>query len=338
MALLGIILMIMGFVFIVGLCIGSFLNVVILRALTNESIVFPGSKCPKCQHALKWYHNIPVLSYIFLRGQCAFCGCKISIQYPIVELFTGIMFVLIFLKFGLGLNALAMMIFTAIMIVLAGTDIKEKVVFDVHTYSLIILGLVYNFFNIGTFNVGIHLFNIAGHQLPISVSLIYSILGLIAGVIIMEVMARFGYLVAGARAFGEGDTFIAAGLGAIFGIRYLFTILILSIIIQVIAAIPQFIKKLYSKKDFVTLYTLGIFVVYVILLKWISFYVFPYYDIIYLILTLGLCAIGIYLCIRILKGLKVEENRTYLPFGPAMVFAAFLVMFDIPYLVSKLFM
>ena len=71
---------------IVGLCLGSFYNVVILRSLTGESIVFPGSKCPKCQNKLKPWHNIPVISYLFLRGKCAFCKEKISIQYPIISL------------------------------------------------------------------------------------------------------------------------------------------------------------------------------------------------------------------------------------------------------------
>ena len=70
---MALLIAILTFVFIIGLCIGSFLNVVILRALSEESIVFPASKCPKCQNPLKWWHNIPVLSYILLGGKCAFC-------------------------------------------------------------------------------------------------------------------------------------------------------------------------------------------------------------------------------------------------------------------------
>ena len=90
-------LVILGFIFVVGLCIGSFLNVVILRTVSEESIVFPASKCPKCQNSLKWYHNIPVLSYIFLRGKCAFCKEPISIQYPIVELLRAMLFIGLFI-------------------------------------------------------------------------------------------------------------------------------------------------------------------------------------------------------------------------------------------------
>jgi leader peptidase (prepilin peptidase)/N-methyltransferase len=78
------------FVFIFGLLIGSFLNVVILRLPKNEDLVFERSHCPQCKTQLKWYHNIPVLSFVFLRGQCAFCGTRISWRYPLIELLTGL--------------------------------------------------------------------------------------------------------------------------------------------------------------------------------------------------------------------------------------------------------
>jgi leader peptidase (prepilin peptidase)/N-methyltransferase len=87
--------------FILGTAIGSFLNVVIYRLPKEQSIIFPASKCQSCQTALRWYHNIPLLSWIFLRAKCGFCGAKISKQYPLVELLTGILFVLLYLKLGL---------------------------------------------------------------------------------------------------------------------------------------------------------------------------------------------------------------------------------------------
>ena len=149
-------IVILAFIFLIGLIIGSFLNVVILRTVSNESIVFPGSKCPKCQTPLKWYHNIPVLSYIFLRGKCAFCKEKISIQYPLVELITGLIFTL----FGyLYLNTifstdesvpiltmmfLVSIIATSLFIVVSGTDFKEMLVKEAHLYLLIGLGIAYS--------------------------------------------------------------------------------------------------------------------------------------------------------------------------------------------------
>ena len=135
---------ILAFIFIIGLVIGSFLNVVILRTVSEESIVFPASKCPKCQTPLKWYHNIPVLSYICLRGKCAFCKEHISLQYPIVELLTGCLFVGLFIRFcnpfdplfglssmnPIGWNQVFLyitsLIVTGLFIAIAGTDILEK--------------------------------------------------------------------------------------------------------------------------------------------------------------------------------------------------------------------
>ena len=89
------------YVFFIGLCIGSFLNVAILRGLAGDDVVLKRSHCPKCKNNLKWYMNIPLFSYIFLRGKCAFCKEKISIQYPLIELFTMILFASTYLKFGL---------------------------------------------------------------------------------------------------------------------------------------------------------------------------------------------------------------------------------------------
>lgn len=320
---MGALIAVLAFVFIIGLCIGSFLNVVVLRALSNESIVFPASKCPKCQTPLKWWHNIPVISYICLGGKCAFCKEKISIQYPIVELLTGIIFTYIFLKFGVSINTLFFWVFSAMLIVIAGTDIKEKVVFDVHTYTLIGLGLIYS---IGYLIYYLH----AGTPLTLMNNpLTMSILGIVTGVVIMEVFARAGYLIAGTRAFGEGDTFIAAGLGALFGWKILLIVLILSVIVQVILFLPIFIKGLIVNKDWKTLISFAAFAVYAAV-----FYLLQQLGIlaenrliIYMTGALILAALGILSCMLIFRGLRENpENRTYLPFGPAMVAAAFIVI------------
>jgi leader peptidase (prepilin peptidase)/N-methyltransferase len=316
---------ILAFVFVIGLCIGSFLNVVILRALSEESIVFPASKCPKCQTPLKWWHNIPVLSYILLGGKCAYCKEKISIQYPIIELFTGIVFTLLFLKFGFTINTLFMWAIASMMIVLAGTDIREKVVFDVHTYILTGLGLLYNIFVTVMFVI---MYNSTGAQFVFNKLFLFhnpltsAVLGMVCGVVILEVFARLGYLFAGTRAFGEGDTLIALGLGAIFGWKLLLIVLILSVIIQVIAFLPMFIKGLVTNKDWKTLTSFIGFVAYAI-----AFCALKLYGTAYLIGAVILAILGILSCIFILKGLKEKpENRTYMPFGPAMVLAGLIIL------------
>lgn len=314
------------FVFITGLCVGSFLNVVVLRAFSNESIAYPPSKCPKCQKPLKWYHNIPVLSFVLLRGKCAYCKEKISIQYPLIEIITGLLFVIIFMKYGFDINALFVFAFASLFVVIATTDIKEKVVFDFHTYSLIILGLIYNFFNFGHLYFGQKITAVGSITFAINNSFIASIIGLIVGVIIMEGLARFGYLVAGTRAFGEGDSYIAAGLGAVFGFKYLITILIYSLIIQIIFTIPVYFKKLFLNKDFKTIAALSVFFALAIIFKVMSnTYIFNN-TLILLTFLILLCAFGIYACKRILGGIKNQENVTYLPFGPAMVISALIVI------------
>ncbi len=325
----GTLIFILGLVFITGLCIGSFLNVVILRALSEESIVFPASKCPKCQTPLKWWHNIPVLSYIFLRGRCAFCKEHISIQYPIIELLTGIIFTLIFMRYGLSFNTLFMWAISALLIVLAGTDIREKVVFDVHAYSLIGVAILYAIFLTGMSFYQMHQL-MPDYNLP-KMSLLFNpvtnaILGAIVGAVVMEICARIGYLIAGTRAFGEGDTLIAAGLGAIFGWYQFLFVLALSIIVQVIIFLPMFVKGLVVNKEWKTLTSFSMFVIFALLFYGVQKFV-TLNSIVYIICSLILAVIGIVSCICILKGMKENpQNRTYLPFGPAMVFAAFFMI------------
>lgn len=329
---MGALIAILALVFITGLCIGSFLNVVILRTLSEESIVFPASKCPKCQTPLKWWHNIPVLSYILLRGKCAFCKEPISIQYPIIELITGIIYTILFMKFGVSFDTLFAWIFAALLIVIAGTDIKEKVVYDVNTYTLIGFGLLYAVVVTATAIYQIH---VAGTPIEFSKYILLnnplsmSILGAIEGALILEICARAGYLVAGTRAFGEGDIFIAAGLGALFGWRTLLVVLALSVLIQVVLFLPIFVKGLIQNKDFKTLISFVLFCAYAITFYSLQHFriITPENIIIYTIGALILAALGITSCIFIFKGLREKpENRTYLPFGPAMVAAAFIAL------------
>lgn len=346
--MLMFLVMVLLFVFLTGLCVGSFLNVVILRAFSNESIVLPNSKCPQCQTPLKWYHNIPILSFLILKGKCAFCEEKISLQYPIVELITGLLFTAFAIKgisaipygmpvFGLStvLNGIFILAFVSVFIVLAATDIKEKVIFDFHAYVLVILGLIYNLFNFGHLYLGDKVIALGKFSIGINNSLIASILGIIAGIIIMEAFARFGYLVAGTRAFGEGDTYIAAGLGAIFGWKYLLIVLLYAFIIQIVLTIPVFISKLYKNKDYKTLASFFVFFLLTFAIKFLN-YIESFLRvttmrinsfIIFTVLTILLCAVGFYACKRILGGLKNKENMTYLPFGPAMVASGLILLF-----------
>lgn len=314
-------------VFIISICLGSFLNVVILRAFSKESIVLPPSKCPHCKHKLAPWDNIPLLSYLALRGKCRYCSEKISPQYPLVELFTACLFTFIYYKFGFTLNTLFLVIASGLCIVMAVTDIKEKIIFDTHAYILAALGIIYNLFNIGGANSTKIRFFMAGLDVTIWQSLIYSVLGLIAGVIIMETLARIPKLFIGKRAFGEGDSYIAGALGAFFGISNLFVILILSLVFQILITLPMYMYKLIKKKEYRLFTALILFFALIFLMRAGDYYnVFTSQTFYWFTLALLMC-IGFYCCKNIMASVKNSDNQTYLPFGPALILAAFVVMF-----------
>jgi prepilin signal peptidase PulO-like enzyme (type II secretory pathway) len=138
------------FVFVFGLIIGSFLNVVILRLNTGRSIVHGGSRCARCDKALRWYELVPVFSFLALRGRCARCKQAISFQYPIVELVTAISFVVLFSRFVLpaffsitAWFAFAWMLAVAsLLIVIFVYDLRHKIIPDMAVYPLIVLGVI----------------------------------------------------------------------------------------------------------------------------------------------------------------------------------------------------
>ena len=217
-----------------GLCLGSFYNVVILRSLSGESIVFPPSKCPKCNHKLFWWHNIPILSYIILGGKCYFCKEKISLQYPIVEFITMFLFGFSFWKFGISFETLFVIIWLSLLLIMTGTDIKESLVDCRLAIAMGISGLICSF-------------NTAGWQ-----GLISSVLGLVAGIIIFEGIARTGKLIAKTDVMGEADTYVAAAIGAAFGIYNLPVILLLGLFSYALIFVPVFLYDKFKVKDYPT--------------------------------------------------------------------------------------
>lgn len=116
--------------FILGLVLGSFYNVVGLRLPKGESIVFPSSHCLNCNHKLSWYENIPLLSFIFLKGKCRSCKEKISIIYPLIELLTGVLFALTYYIYGLNVNLLIGLILVSLVVVIFVSDSKYMIILD----------------------------------------------------------------------------------------------------------------------------------------------------------------------------------------------------------------
>lgn len=324
------------YVFIIGLCIGSFLNVVILRGLSGENIVYIPSKCPKCNNKLKWYMNIPLISYLFLRGKCAYCHEPISIQYPLVEFATALLFCCAFVKFGFEIKLLFILAALSMFIVMAVEDIKETVIVDIHAYILAVVGIIYSCF---TFS---------------NITIIQSIIGGICGFLFFEAVSFITKKIINYRAFGEGDSLIALGLGTFFGLKAVPLLIVLSFIIQFVFAIPFLVKDAFSKNKIklalsYILITLG--VVFYAAVNYINLAKNNYN--LYLIFVLVISAVMVYSLVILLKdlSLKTKENNKNeitdelessffaLPFGPAMIISGILYLFycDFIYKVVKNF-
>ena len=114
-------------IIILGLVLGSFYNVVGLRIPNGESIIKPGSHCPKCNHKLSWYENIPVLSYIFLGGKCKNCKQKISIIYPIIEILTSFLFYISYKIFGLSEEFFISLVISSLVVIIFVSVIKIEI-------------------------------------------------------------------------------------------------------------------------------------------------------------------------------------------------------------------
>ena len=142
--------------FIWGTIVGSFLNVCIYRMPRSKSIVWPGSQCVNCGHFIKWYENIPLVSFVFLKGKCGSCKKKISVRYFLVELLTGILFTALYIKFGLTLNLLFFLIFMCGLIVATFIDFDYQLIPDTVSLGGLALGLAASFIHPSLFGVVSH--------------------------------------------------------------------------------------------------------------------------------------------------------------------------------------
>ena len=135
------------FLFIIGLCIGSFLNVCICRLPKELSIIKPGSFCPRCKTPIKWFDNIPLFSYFVLRAKCRSCQGKISFRYPLIELITACLFVFLYYKFSLSLDFLKFAIFFSLLIVVSFIDIDYHAIPVYLCFLGIIAGLLFSIYD-----------------------------------------------------------------------------------------------------------------------------------------------------------------------------------------------
>ncbi|HRR96840.1 MAG TPA: prepilin peptidase [Candidatus Ratteibacteria bacterium] len=222
-------------IFIFGLIFGSFANVCIYRLPKGKSIITPGSFCPNCKKSILWYDNIPLLSYIILKGKCRYCGEKISQRYFIVELLTGILFLLNYKVFGLTSSFFIYTLFIFSLIIISFIDIETFLISDVIVIPCIFLGLLFSSF-----------FPMMHHFSGKLEGLLYSLEGLILGVGLLLFIAFAGKMAFKKDAMGGGDIKLLGMIGTFLGWKCVFLTLFFSSIFGV--AISLILIGLKKKK------------------------------------------------------------------------------------------
>ena len=181
-----------------GLLIGSFLNVCILRLPADQSVVWPGSRCPKCDTPIRWWDNLPVISWLWLGGKCRSCKARISLLYPVVELLVGLLFFWAVLQYGLTIEAARAAIFGSLLLGIALTDGR--------TY------LIPDEFTLGGLGIALVIALASGFQ-----ALIGALVGALVGFLVLWVVGAAGKWLLKEEAMGGGDIKMMAMVGAFLG-------------------------------------------------------------------------------------------------------------------------
>ncbi len=215
--------------FLFGAVIGSFLNVCIYRMPREESVVSPPSHCPSCDYRIRWYDNIPLVSYLLLGGKCRGCRAKISLQYPLVELLNGLLTLALFMRYGPTLAFAVLFLFCSALVVITFIDIEHQIIPDEISLSGIVLGFVFSFF-------------LAGH------SWLNSLLGIVLGGGSLLLVASGYHWLTGKEGMGGGDIKLLAMMGAFLGWKSIpFIIFASSLIGSLIGVSLMVIQKKDSK-------------------------------------------------------------------------------------------
>ena len=225
------------FIFVLGLAVGSFLNVCIYRLPREQSIVKPRSRCPNCKKLIHWYDNIPLLSYIILRGKCRYCKAKVSFQYFMVELLTGLMFLLFYNHFVFSVISLIYVVFACGLIVATFVDFNFRIIPDEINIGGIILGLIVSL-------IYPYLHNTSSHLL----GFYRSFLGIIIGGGIIWITGIIGDFIFKKETMGGGDVKLLAMIGAFLGWKLAILTFFVS---PVFGAVVGIIIKLRTKSSLI---------------------------------------------------------------------------------------
>jgi leader peptidase (prepilin peptidase)/N-methyltransferase len=223
-----------------GLVIGSFLNVCIFRLPLGKSVSTPRSQCPHCKKLIPWYDNIPVFSYLILGGRCRRCKKSISARYPMIEALTGIVSVLLYLKFGLGVEWAVFLAFSSALIVLGFIDLDHRILPDPITLNGIWVGVLASVYLALPSPLVSRLLRVVGIEAatPRVVALVASLLGVIVGGGLLWAVAEAYLRFRGVEGMGFGDIKMMAMVGAFLGAPLaLLTIMIGSLLGSIIGLI-----------------------------------------------------------------------------------------------------
>ena len=239
--------MVIAFIFVFGLVIGSFLNVCILRIPEDISIVAPGSHCPRCQTPIKWYDNVPVLSWMWLRGRCRTCGLAISPMYPMVEFATGLLFVACYLEFGLTQTAVKWLFFTCLIIVLTITDLRIRILPDLVNWPGFAAGVFFSAVVPPNDGTAFWLYTTVVHWMPRPwvLGFLDSLLGAAFGSFLLWTVAAVYKRVRGREGMGMGDVKMMAMVGAFLGVREAFLTILLGTLLGTVVGVA-IIVSLYA--------------------------------------------------------------------------------------------
>ncbi len=227
----------MAFLLWTGLIVGSFLNVCMYRLPRHESVAWPGSHCTSCNRALRWYENVPVLSWAVLRGRCRTCRSPISVRYPTVEIVTGALFVGGYFAFGLTPLLPVRLLFACAMIVLFAIDLEHQILPNEITLSGIVIGFAVSVF------------------LPPGWR--SALLGLLVGGLFPFVIAEVYWRLRGREGMGMGDVKMLAMVGAFLGWPLVWLTLILACLLGIVIGGGAL---LVSKRGFGTRLPFGTFI------------------------------------------------------------------------------
>jgi leader peptidase (prepilin peptidase) / N-methyltransferase len=216
---------VIGAFVIAGLLVGSFLNVVIARVPERRSLVRPGSACPGCGAAIAWYDNIPILSFVVLRGRCRACAVPIPRRYPIVEVVTAALFASAGLAFEQTADAVVAAALLAVLVALTAIDLEHQILPDVITLPGILAGL---------------LANLATGRVSWAGSLLGIVVG--GGLFLIIILASGGGM-------GAGDMKLAAMLGAFLGWQVVLLSILLAVVVGGLLAVGLMASGLRSRKD-----------------------------------------------------------------------------------------